>query len=197
MILATIASGVSEEEVLNSFEDINLQEETPDAPKNDEKVEDLLGKPSGKFDYKVFYSKPPSYNISIESIMPGGQGNEFEDNEPKNEEEKKVKDAEQSQKEIEDKIMPSGGFELLDRKETCMVEVWKNGKKDSTIEVIDIWYNSDEENTKGYNVWSNNSKVSQVTRSGKGYKPVEKKVERAVKMKKQLEKKIQMNQKMI
>ena len=36
--------GISEEEVLNSFEDINLQtkEETPDCPKNDKKVEDLL-----------------------------------------------------------------------------------------------------------------------------------------------------------
>ena len=51
-----INSGISEEEVLNSFEDINLQtkEETPDAPKNDEKIKDLLGKPLGKFDYKVF-----------------------------------------------------------------------------------------------------------------------------------------------
>ena len=57
-----INSGFSEEEVLNSFEDINLQtkEEIPDAPKNNEKVEDLLGQPSGKFDYKVFYSKSPS-----------------------------------------------------------------------------------------------------------------------------------------
>ena len=36
-----INSGVSKEEILNSFEDINLQtkEETPDAPKNNEKVE--------------------------------------------------------------------------------------------------------------------------------------------------------------
>ena len=51
----TINSGVSREEVLNSFEDINLQE-TPDAPKSAKKVEDLLGQPSGKFDYKVFYS---------------------------------------------------------------------------------------------------------------------------------------------
>ena len=41
-------------------------------------------------------------------------------------------------------------------------------------------YNSDEENIEGYNVWTDNSKVSQVTRSGKGYKPVEKKVERAI-----------------
>ena len=40
-----IKSGISKEEVLNFFEEINLQtkEEIPDAPKNDEKVEDLLG----------------------------------------------------------------------------------------------------------------------------------------------------------
>ena len=65
-----INSGVSEEEVLNSFEDLNLQakEETSDAPKNDEKVKDLLGQSSGKFDYKVFYSKPPSFDIPIKSI---------------------------------------------------------------------------------------------------------------------------------
>ena len=43
-------------------------------------------------------------------------------------------------------------IESLNRKETCIVEVWKNGKKDRTIGVIDIWYNSDEENTEGYNV---------------------------------------------
>ena len=69
-----INSGISEEEVLGSFENITLQtkKEIPDAPKNDEKVEDLLGQPSGKFDYKVFYSKPPSYDILIESIMPAG-----------------------------------------------------------------------------------------------------------------------------
>ena len=56
-----INSRVSEEEVLNSFEDLNPQtnEESPDAPKNAEKVEDLLGQPLEKFDYKVFYSKPP------------------------------------------------------------------------------------------------------------------------------------------
>ena len=69
-----INSWISEEEVLNSFEDINLQtkEEIPDAPKNGEKVKDLLGQPSCKFDYKVFYSKPPSYNIPIELIIPRG-----------------------------------------------------------------------------------------------------------------------------
>ena len=75
-----INSGVNKEEVLNSFEDINLQtqEKTPNAPKSDEKVEDLLGQPSGKFDYKVFYSKLPSYDIPIESIVPGGWGDEFD-----------------------------------------------------------------------------------------------------------------------
>ena len=75
--------GVSKEEVLNSFEDINLQE-TPNAPKSEEKVEDLLSQPLGKFDYKVFYSKPPSYDIPIESIIPGGWGDEFDDDEPIN-----------------------------------------------------------------------------------------------------------------
>ena len=127
----------------------------------------------------MFYSTPPSYDIPIESIMPGGWGDEFNDNELVNEEEKKAENIEQSEKEIEE-IMPPNGVELLNRKETCMVEVWKDGKKDRTIIVIDIWYNSDEENIEGYNVWINNSEVSQVTRSGKGYKPVEKKVERAV-----------------
>ena len=82
-----------------------------------------MGQPSGKFDYKVFYSKPPSYDIPIESIMPGGWGDEFEDDEPENEEEKKAENTEQTQKEIEEEIMPFDGVELLNRKETCMVEV--------------------------------------------------------------------------
>ena len=140
----------------------------------------MLGQPSGKFDYKVFYSKPHSHDIPIESIMPGGWGDEFDDEKLVNEEEKKAEDAEQLQKEIEEEIMPLDGDELLNRKETCMLEVWKDGKKDHTIGVIDIWYNSDEENKEGYNVWTNSSEVGQVTRSGKGYKPVEKKIERAV-----------------
>ena len=83
-----INSGVSEEEVLNSFEDLNLQtkEETHDAPKNTMKVEDLLGQPLEKFDYKVFYTKPPSFDVPIESIIPKGWGDEFEDDEPVSEE---------------------------------------------------------------------------------------------------------------
>ena len=99
-----INSGVSEEEVLNSFENINLQtkEETHAAPKSDEKVEDLLGQPSGKFDYKVFYTKPPSFDIPIESIMPGGWGEEFDDDEPVSEKDKKVEEAEHPLQGVED-----------------------------------------------------------------------------------------------
>ena len=70
----TINWGVSEEEVLNSFENISLQtnENAPNASKRSQKgVEDLLGQASRKFDYKVFYSKPPSYGIPIESIIDG------------------------------------------------------------------------------------------------------------------------------
>ena len=131
-------------------------------------------------DYKMFYSKPPSYDILIESIIPEGQGDEFEDDEPISEGDKKAEKAEQSQKEVKEEIMPSDSVELLSKNDTCMVEVWKDGKRDRTIGVIDIWYNSNEENTEGYNVWIDNPKVSQVTRSGKGYRPVEKRVEKVV-----------------
>ena len=63
-----------------------------------------------------------------------------------------------------------------------MVEVWKDRKRDWFVRVIDILYNSNEENIKGYNVWVDNQEVNQVTRSGKGYNLVEKKVEKAVKI---------------
>ena len=116
-----INSGVSEEEVLNSFEDINLQtqEETHEAPKDVEKVEDLLGQPSEKFDYKVFYSKPPSYDILIELIVPVGWGDKFDDDKSASEEDKKIEDTEQSQRKEELMLYD----EPLNRKETCMVEV--------------------------------------------------------------------------
>ena len=99
-----INSGISEEEVLNSFEDLNLQtnEESSDAPKDVEKVEDMLGQPSSKFDYKVFYSKPPSYDIPIESIIPGGWGDEFENDEPVSEKNKRVENSEQPQQGAEE-----------------------------------------------------------------------------------------------
>ena len=96
----TINSGISEEEVLNSYENISLQtnENALDASKWSLKgVEDLLGQPSGKFDYKVFYSKLPSYDIPIESIIPGGWGDEFENDEPVSEENKRIVNSEQPQ----------------------------------------------------------------------------------------------------
>ena len=113
-----INSRVSEEEILNSFEDINLQtkEETHEAPKDAEKVEDLLGQPLGKFDYKVFYSKPPLYDIPIESIVPGGWGDKFDDDKPTSEEDKKTEDTEQSQEEAKDEIMLPDSIEPLNRK---------------------------------------------------------------------------------
>ena len=123
-------------------------------------MEDLLGQPSDKFDYKVFYSKPPSYDVPIESIIPRGWGDKFEDDESENEKEKKAENTKQPKKEIEEEIMPSDSFELLNSKETYMVDIWKDGKKDHTIGVIDIWYNSDEENKEGYNVWTDNLEVN-------------------------------------
>ena len=39
----------------------------------------MLGQASGKFDYKVFYSKLPSYDIPLEIIVPTGWEDEFED----------------------------------------------------------------------------------------------------------------------
>ena len=68
--------------------------EKSEAPKQPQReVEDLLGQPLDTFDYKVFYTKLPSFNIPIESIMPEGWGDEFDDE------------------------------KLLDKKETCTVEV--------------------------------------------------------------------------
>ena len=166
----------------DEFDDDKLEsEKEAETPKQPQRgVEDLLGQPSGKFDYKVFYSKPPSYNIPIESIVPGGWGDEFDDDQSTSREDKKTEDNEQSQEEAEEEIMLLDSIELLNRKETCMVEVWKNGKKGRTIGVIDIWYNSDEENAEEYNVWTNNQEVSQVTGSDKGYKSIENKTEKAM-----------------
>ena len=110
-------------------------------------MEDLLGQPSGKFDYKVFYSKPPSYNIPIESIVPGGWGDEFDDDKPASKEDQKIEDSKQPQEKAKEEIMPSDRNRPLNKKETYMVEVWKDEKKDRMIGVIDIWYNFDKEDT--------------------------------------------------
>ena len=55
-----------------------------------------MGQPLRKFDYKVFYFKPPSYDIPIESIVPGGWGDEFDYDQPASKEDKKAEDNEQS-----------------------------------------------------------------------------------------------------
>lgn len=47
--------------------------------KEAERVEDLLGQPSGKFDYKVLYTEPPHASIPLESIIPTGWGPDFEE----------------------------------------------------------------------------------------------------------------------
>ena len=47
----------------------------------------------------MFYSKPPSYDIPIKSIIPGGWGDEFDDAKPVSEENKKAENTEQPQKE--------------------------------------------------------------------------------------------------
>ena len=125
-----INSGVSEEEVLNSFENISLQtnENAPDASKRSQKgVEDLLGQLLGKFNYKVFYSKPPSYDISIESIIPGGWGDEFENDERVSEKNKRVENSKQLQqgaKELSGQQLSKFEDEKqLDKKETCTIGI--------------------------------------------------------------------------
>ena len=77
-----IHSGVSEEELQSSFEDLNLKtnEKSSDAPRG---VEDLLGQPWGKFDYKVFHTKPSSSNIPLEAMVPTEWRDEFEDEDNK------------------------------------------------------------------------------------------------------------------
>ena len=106
----TINSGVSEEEVLNCFKNLNLEndEKSPNAPRG---VKDLLGQPSCKFDYKVFYSKPPSYEILIKSIVLRGWGDEFEDDKPEGEK-KEAKTLKKPRRGVEDLLgQPSSKFD--------------------------------------------------------------------------------------
>ena len=113
-----INSGVSEEKVLNSFENISLQtnENAPNIPKESQRgVEDLLGQPSGKFNYKVLYTKPPSFDIPIESIVPEGQGDYFDDG------------------------------NILSKKETYTVNVGKDEKKDRTMAIKELLCQQPEE----------------------------------------------------
>ena len=135
----TINSGASEEEVLNSFENSSLQtnENAPDASKQSQKgVKDLLGQPLGKFDYKVFYIKPPSFDIPIESIMLGGQFEEFDDEDSSNKKAIESLTPKQPQQGVEDLscqyLSKFDDEKQLDKKETCMVGVWK----DEVIETV-------------------------------------------------------------
>ena len=64
--------------------------------------------------------------------MLGGWGEEFDDDEPVSEENKKTENTEQPQKEKNEEIMPSDSVEPLRREETCTIEVWK----DEVIETI-------------------------------------------------------------
>ena len=70
--------------------------------------------------------------IFIESIMPGGWGDEFDDNKLVSEEDKKDENTEQPQKEEKQEIMPSDNVEPPSNKETCTVGVWK----DEVIETV-------------------------------------------------------------
>ena len=119
--------------MLNSFENISLQtnENAPDASKRSQKgVEDLLGQPLGKFDYKVFYSKLPSYDILIESIIPGGWGDEFEDDGPVSEKDQRVESSEQPQQGAEElsgqQLNKSDDEKQPDKKEVGIVGIWKD-----------------------------------------------------------------------
>ena len=49
-----------------------------------------MGQPSGKFNYKVFYYKLPSYDSPIESIVSKGWGDEFDDDKLESEKEAKT-----------------------------------------------------------------------------------------------------------
>ena len=75
----------------------------------------MLGPPSGKFDFKMFYSKPPSSDIPIEFIVSIGWGDEFDDR------------------------------NMLFKKEMCTVNVGKDGKKDRTMTFKELLYLLPEE----------------------------------------------------
>ena len=88
------------------------------------------------FDYKVFYSKPPSYDIPIKLIIPGGWGDEFKDNRPVSEKDKKAEKTEQPLQGAEDlssqHLNKSDDEKKLDKEKACTVGVWK----DEVIETV-------------------------------------------------------------
>ena len=146
-----IHSVVREEEVQSSFEDLDLKtkEKSYDAPN---RVEVLLGQHSGKFNYKVFYSKPPSYDIPIESIVFGGWGDEFEDDKLEIEK-KEAETPKQPQRGVEDLLyQPSGKFDYK-------VFYSKLASNDIPLEtIVPIGWGDEfkDEDNEGYNVWIDN-----------------------------------------
>ena len=52
--------------------------EGKEEPKENKEVWDLLGQPSGKFNFKVKYTDPPSTVFKEEDIMPFEWGDEFD-----------------------------------------------------------------------------------------------------------------------
>ena len=129
--------------MLKSFENISLQtnENAPDASKQSQKgVKDLLGQPSSKFDYKIFYIKPPSFDTPIESIMLRGWGKEFDDADLPNEKAVESLIHEQPQQGVEDlsgqHLSMFDDEKQLDKKETCTVGVWKDEVMETITEEI-------------------------------------------------------------
>ena len=120
------------------------------------RVEGLLRQPSGKFDYKVFYSKPPSYDIPIESIVPGGWGDEFKDDKPESEK-KRAETPKQPHRGIEDLLgQPSGKFDYK-------VFYSKPPSYDIPLETImpTGWGDEfEDKGNEGYNVWIDNTEVN-------------------------------------
>ena len=62
----------------------------------------------------------------LSQSCPEDGGDEFDDNEPVSEEDKKDENTEQAQKEEKQEIMTSDSVEPLSSKETCTVEVCKD-----------------------------------------------------------------------
>ena len=139
----------------SSFEDLDhkTKEKSLDALC---RVEGLLGQPSSKFDYKVFYSKPPSYDIPIESIVPGGWSDDFKDDKPESEK-KRAETPKQLHRGVEDLLgQPSGKFDykVFYTKpahneiplKTVMPSRWGDEFEDKDNEGYNVWIDNTEEN---------------------------------------------------
>ena len=84
----------------------------------------------------MFYSKRSSYDTPIESIIPGGWGQEFDNEDIPNEKAVEPLIPEQPQQGAEDlsgqHLSKSDNEKQLDKKEACTVRVWK----DEVIEIV-------------------------------------------------------------